>query len=271
MIITRPSKIAGFTLIEVLVSVFILAVGLLGFAALQLTAINNNQEGYFKSQATIIAQDVASRMRANRTYVNWDTRAVARATALGAIGDQNLYVSAVATTGYTCAAVRPAPNCSALPAANPAAPAVRNACDEQEMAAFDVWEVCDTARQVLPSGQVHVTCANKDQIAGATIVYIAGQVNPRINAHNDKHRYFQPDPSFIDPTLTPVTLVGVDATDTCSPGSHHSIYVSWLKGATRTEGGESDLDTDNTNSRCYAVDELNLPITRDCVAIDLVP
>ena len=135
MIITRPSKIAGFTLIEVLVSVFILAVGLLGFAALQLTAINNNQEGYFKSQATIIAQDIASRMRANRTYVNWDTRATAKA---GSPGDLNLYVSANATAGHICAVVRPAPNCSALPAANPVAPAVRNACDEQEMAAYDV-------------------------------------------------------------------------------------------------------------------------------------
>lgn len=57
----------GATLIEVLVTVFILAVGLLGLAGLQSTSIKSNQGAYYRSQATLLAADIADRMRANRT------------------------------------------------------------------------------------------------------------------------------------------------------------------------------------------------------------
>ncbi|ENA33280.1 MULTISPECIES: type IV pilus modification protein PilV [Pseudomonas] len=57
----------GATLIEVLVTVFILAVGLLGLAGLQSTSIKSNQGAYYRSQATLLAGDMADRMRANRT------------------------------------------------------------------------------------------------------------------------------------------------------------------------------------------------------------
>lgn len=56
----------GFTLIEVLVTVLILAIGLLGLAGLQSTALKNNHSAYLRSQATVLAYDIADRMRANR-------------------------------------------------------------------------------------------------------------------------------------------------------------------------------------------------------------
>jgi type IV pilus assembly protein PilV len=56
---------AGFTLIEVLVSVIILAIGLLGLAGMQATGLRNNQDAYNRSQATQLAYDLADRMRAN--------------------------------------------------------------------------------------------------------------------------------------------------------------------------------------------------------------
>jgi len=59
-------KQRGFTMAEVLVSMLILAVGLLGMAGLQVNGLRNNQSGYFRSQATTIAYDLADRMRANR-------------------------------------------------------------------------------------------------------------------------------------------------------------------------------------------------------------
>ena len=61
----KMSKTQGFTLIEVLISMMILAVGLLGLAALQATGLRNNLSAYNRSQATQLAYDLADRMRAN--------------------------------------------------------------------------------------------------------------------------------------------------------------------------------------------------------------
>lgn len=55
----------GFSLIEVLISIFVLSVGLLGAASIQLQGMQNAQSAYLRSQATIIAYDMADRMRAN--------------------------------------------------------------------------------------------------------------------------------------------------------------------------------------------------------------
>lgn len=55
----------GFSLIEVLVTVLVLSVGLLGLAALQANALRFNHEGYLRSIATTHAYSMADRMRAN--------------------------------------------------------------------------------------------------------------------------------------------------------------------------------------------------------------
>lgn len=60
-------KERGFTLIEVLVTVIILAIGLLGLAGLQLGGLRYSFSAYQRSQATIMANDIVDRMRANRT------------------------------------------------------------------------------------------------------------------------------------------------------------------------------------------------------------
>ncbi len=58
-------KSSGFTFIEVLVAVMILALGLIGLAALQATGVKNIQTAYNRSQAIHLAQDIADRIRAN--------------------------------------------------------------------------------------------------------------------------------------------------------------------------------------------------------------
>lgn len=58
---------SGFSLIEILVTVVILAVGLLGMAGLMLDGLRNNQSAYLRTQASILAYDMADRMRLNRT------------------------------------------------------------------------------------------------------------------------------------------------------------------------------------------------------------
>ena len=59
------NKNTGFTLIEVLIAMLVLAVGLLGLAGLQATSLSNSQSAYNRSQATQLADDLADRMRAN--------------------------------------------------------------------------------------------------------------------------------------------------------------------------------------------------------------
>jgi type IV pilus assembly protein PilV len=55
----------GMTLIEVLVSVLILAIGLLGAAAIQLNALRYTDSATLSSQASFIAYDMMDRIRAN--------------------------------------------------------------------------------------------------------------------------------------------------------------------------------------------------------------
>jgi type IV pilus assembly protein PilV len=55
----------GFGLIEVLVSMLVLGVGILGMVGLQLNALQYNQTAAFRSHATFLAYDIADRMRAN--------------------------------------------------------------------------------------------------------------------------------------------------------------------------------------------------------------
>ncbi|MGI9320547.1 MAG: type IV pilus modification protein PilV, partial [Thiogranum sp.] len=58
--------LAGFTLLEVLISVLVLSVGLLGLAGLQATGMKTNHSAYMRSQAVSYGYDILDRMRANR-------------------------------------------------------------------------------------------------------------------------------------------------------------------------------------------------------------
>lgn len=57
---------SGITLIEVLITVLVLAIGLLGIAALQATAMSGNYISYQYTQAAFLAEGMAEKMRANR-------------------------------------------------------------------------------------------------------------------------------------------------------------------------------------------------------------
>ena len=64
----RPSRRtlqAGATLIEVLVSVLVLSIGLFGAAALQISAMRNNQSSYEHAQMTVLTQGMLESMRTN--------------------------------------------------------------------------------------------------------------------------------------------------------------------------------------------------------------
>jgi type IV pilus assembly protein PilV len=56
----------GFSLIEMLVALLIVAVGVLGVAGLQAYSLKNNTSAYFRSQANALIYDIFDAMRANR-------------------------------------------------------------------------------------------------------------------------------------------------------------------------------------------------------------
>lgn len=82
---TRPMRRAGgFTMVEALVALVVLAIGLLGIAALYLDSLRAGRTAIYRTQAVNLASDIADRIRANRAagvaYVV-DFGAVAQPTA----------------------------------------------------------------------------------------------------------------------------------------------------------------------------------------------
>jgi len=61
----------GFSLLEVLVAVVVLAFGLLGFALLQTMSVRYVQSANYRTQATNLAYDLSEQMRSNRFQSAW--------------------------------------------------------------------------------------------------------------------------------------------------------------------------------------------------------
>jgi type IV pilus assembly protein PilV len=66
----------GMTLIEILVAIVVLSVGLMGLAGLQLKGMQVNQGSTYRSQAAILAQEMAERIRADLTGAGNNTYTV---------------------------------------------------------------------------------------------------------------------------------------------------------------------------------------------------
>jgi type IV pilus assembly protein PilV len=115
-----PGKCRGDTLIEVLITVLILAVGVLGVAAMQVTTLQNLNSSYSTSVAEIIAEDLSERMRANPT-------------------------SALAGSYVHSAPPVPYPDC------------VANVCNLADLATYDVGSWWAALTAVLPSATGEVT------------------------------------------------------------------------------------------------------------------
>jgi type IV pilus assembly protein PilV len=79
---------SGTTLIEVLISLLILAVGLLGMTGLQTVSLRNTQSAYMRTQASIASNDIVERIRANQQGVesnSYDANAGAATAACNTI------------------------------------------------------------------------------------------------------------------------------------------------------------------------------------------
>lgn len=57
---------AGLTLVEILITLLVMSIGLLGVAGLHSLSLRNNYDALMRSHASALASDIADRMRANR-------------------------------------------------------------------------------------------------------------------------------------------------------------------------------------------------------------
>ena len=85
-----PKKQAGTTLLEVLITVVLVSIGLLGLAGLQLTTVQNSNSAGERFEATTLARDILERMRANRGSAltgQYNIALLAAPAAAGVTGD----------------------------------------------------------------------------------------------------------------------------------------------------------------------------------------
>lgn len=122
------ARAMGFTLVEVLVALFVVALGIAGAAALQTLAVRATRDAAHLSDATRLARSLAERMRANPS-------ALARA--------DNPYVNLDYDAGTG------APTAPALCYAD-------TGCDADELARFDVFEVTEAVAAGFPAGRIRV-------------------------------------------------------------------------------------------------------------------
>jgi len=126
---------AGLTLIEVLVAIVVLAVGLLGVAGLQLTALKNGQQSYTRSQASSLAYEIADRMRANRIQAG-----------LGAyvVNGTPTATPATPTSGVNCSSA---------------------ACTPAQLAQADVAAWYTNLQNALPGGAGRIYCGTPGSVS----------------------------------------------------------------------------------------------------------
>lgn len=104
----------GVGMIEVLVALLLLAIGVLGYVALQVRAVDASSEALTRSQAMLILRGLAENIRANDA-------------------GQTSYPAAVrGYTGYTSSTTAPT-NC------------MNSACTPAQMATFDAFQAARTA------------------------------------------------------------------------------------------------------------------------------
>ncbi|SEA47903.1 type IV pilus modification protein PilV [Microbulbifer marinus] len=121
-------KQAGATMIEILVTILVLAVGLLGLSATQVMSLKNGNNAHHRYMAALAAHEMAERMRANPDGIE-----------LG--GYDNAKVSAETVTGT-------APDCS-------------QTCAAGSLAALDLYDWGQVISTNLPGGEGEISRAGR--------------------------------------------------------------------------------------------------------------
>ena len=148
-------------MIEVLVTMIILSIGLLGLAGLQLTGMRSINSASYKTEASVLIDDIAERMRANPDAV-----------------DNNQFSAVDSAANINCNAA-PAPYCSEYYDSGTSSVVAAASCTSDQLADYDInaW-YCGTltstggvptggVQSVLPQPSVTITCTDTDPPSGA--------------------------------------------------------------------------------------------------------
>lgn len=125
-----PVRLGGFSLIEVLISILILAFGVLAMGGLQLASLRSNQMSGYTSTAATLAKDYSELMRSNASVSN-----VVTATANPYLFDSSNSGSYAATPTKDCKA---------------------NVCTGAEIATLHVADWAARVKAQLPEGRAVV-------------------------------------------------------------------------------------------------------------------
>ena len=139
----------GVGMIEVLVTLFILSVGLLGVAYLQFVGSFTNSEALSRSQSVLVAQQLTERLRASAVFSPLGKGLVVHNDYFNA--DLYNFSAMSCATGlpHVCYCLqRPAviPNCN------------DNVCTAAQIAAFDAYEVSCSAVAANPEIEISLSC-----------------------------------------------------------------------------------------------------------------
>ncbi|WP_040296954.1 type IV pilus modification protein PilV [Alcanivorax hongdengensis] len=126
------NKQAGLGMTEILVALLVLAIGVLGYAGLQLSALKKSEDANNRSEATLIAQDALERIQAND-------------------GSLATYTSATWPTS-TIVPGADAPPADCVGAAK--------SCSGADMASWDIKQLAWSAGNQLPNGMVDIRDCN---------------------------------------------------------------------------------------------------------------
>jgi len=156
----RLSLQAGLTMIEILITIVVVSVGLLGLAGLQIAGLKGTSNSALRTQATVLANDIAERMRANLAAV-----------------DDNRFFAVTSEVGIDCS-TPPAKFCEEHYDGTQMVASA--ACTPAEMAAYDIniW-VCGEVSGSTRVGGVKNLLSN----ANATIACV--DTNPPSGADSD--------------------------------------------------------------------------------------
>lgn len=140
--VLEKSRQRGVGMIEVLVALLVLAIGVLGYAGMQLSALRGAELANNRAQAVLIAQDALERLQANPNLAAYI--AAAWPTTPAAVGS--------APSGYG--------DCTGVGAD----------CSEAQMVAWDVNQLSWMAGNLLPEGLIAV---RNCQAGGLTCVVVS--------------------------------------------------------------------------------------------------
>lgn len=116
---TAPGRMRGVSLIEVMVSVLVLAVGLLGIAAMQSLALRGGEGSLESSQAVMQSTSIIEAMRANRAAAaSYNTTGGMKCSAVGGSGlagaDVDAWIASLKNTvgndAATCGQIQGCPD-----------------------------------------------------------------------------------------------------------------------------------------------------------------